>query len=462
VLEVLRALRADHRTKLDEFASLAAAMCVVWDAPERFGTEEDPKVDPAVVSRVFGYFASAAAGDRLTFDPRKLPPEMLVHVVDLDLSEDELAWVASRRQASRVNVPAAFGAVKYWDNIDYDREHKDAAAAPAADERAYVLPNILKRGGTAADIGYFTSQIARSGGVPAVVCRASGAGDGTQPVWVGFAAQSGGHAAWDFTSARYPEDAGWTGEIIDPQTTETLGEADVAVLAGLVATPQRDRLASLALCTAVDLVPADQRVPLLRRAIDLSPANRQAWFALADLAATQKFDDAAMKPIEESITRHLRRNPDFATSLRLRMLKGRGSIEFEHFAKRALDGVAERADLVSVIQLAIADRLREDKRLADALTVLGEILRKAARSPAVACAGMSRVDAVLRQEEDLPKLAATYRDVFDALPRPDPTRHGRSTAYYHIGAKYAEVLDELQKPQDAQAVRVKIQNVVLD
>jgi hypothetical protein len=220
---------------------------------------------------------------------------------------------------------------------------------------------------------------------------------------------------------------------------------------------------SMALCKSVDLVPADQRVPLLRRAIDLSPANRAAWFALADLAAKEKFDDTAMKPIEEAITKHLRRWPEFATSLRLRMLKGRGSIEFEHFAKRAEAAVADRPDLVVVIELALADRLREDKRMDDALATLTQVLRQeGVRRPAVACAAMTRVDAILRQREETARLAATYQALFEAIPRPYPSRQGRATPYYRLGAKYAQTLDDLQKPQEAEAVRTKVQNVVLD
>src|SRR5207248_1748777 len=146
---------------------------------------------------------------------------------------------------------------------------------------------------------------ARAAGVPAVVCRVAGLNDGVVAAWVAFAANTGGKPSWDFSSARYPHDAGWPGEITDPQTGELLGEADVAILAGLAATAPRDRLASIALTKSLDLVPADVRVPLLRRAIELSPGDRRAWLALADLAAREKFDDAAMKPIEETIGKYL-------------------------------------------------------------------------------------------------------------------------------------------------------------
>src|SRR5205085_3129848 len=61
VLEVLRTLRADYHDRLEEFAGAAAAMCVVWDAPERFppapgGEAENSPIDSAEISRLFGHF----------------------------------------------------------------------------------------------------------------------------------------------------------------------------------------------------------------------------------------------------------------------------------------------------------------------------------------------------------------------------------------------------------------------
>ena len=58
------------------------------------------------------------------------------------------------------------------------------------------------------------------------------------------------------------------------------------------------------------------------------PANRRAWYALADLTAAEKFDAAAIKPVEQLLKDQLdRRWPEFATLLRLRAVRGRGTIE---------------------------------------------------------------------------------------------------------------------------------------
>src|SRR5262249_45914599 len=156
------------------FADLAAAVCVAWDAPERFplppnaGNDEEPKIDSERVCRIFEHFTSATAAGRLAFDPRRLPAELLVHVVDLDLSDDELTWLSARR----ADVASVYRGIKYFDNFDYDRARKTGE-----DPRVYVLPNIAKRGGSYGDITYVASQSARAAGMPAVLCRASGLTD---------------------------------------------------------------------------------------------------------------------------------------------------------------------------------------------------------------------------------------------------------------------------------------------
>ena len=37
---------------------------------------------------------------------------------------------------------------------------------------------------------------------------------GATPVWVGFLSRGGTQPSWDFQSARYADDAGWTGQIV--------------------------------------------------------------------------------------------------------------------------------------------------------------------------------------------------------------------------------------------------------
>jgi hypothetical protein len=468
VLEVLRALRADHRERIEEFPELAAAVCVVWDAHERFGGnpmgEEEVKIDPSEPSRVFGHFARGA--DRLAIDPRRLPLDLLVYVVDIHLTQQEIDWAS--REGGRPNVAGAFFSVAFREGVYFERR---GAVAPAAltgavvvedmNKNSYLLPNILRRGGSVNDAAYFAAEVAKANGIPAAVCGSTI--EGPVAAWTGFL-QFGGRATWDATSARHAQHVPWVGFAQDPQTYEWRSEAELTVLAGVLATPPRDRLTSIALFKASELLPPPQRAEMLRKAITIMPANRHAWYALADLAAKEKLDDVQMKPNEELFKEQLeRRWPEFATVLRLRALKQRGTIEFDAGIARAADAVRDRPELLAMVRLAQVERYREDKKNKESVELLVKLLQqKPALSAPSALAVMLQLDDLLhRGEADLPRLNEIYHAVFNALPRPNASYHMRTTPYWRLGWKYAELLDEMKDAQGAQALRTKLDNLVL-
>lgn len=459
VLEVLRALRADHRQRVEEFPELAAAVCVVWDAHERFGgnpmADEEVEIDPAEPSRVFAHFASAA--DRLAIDPRRLPLDLLVYVVDIHLVQPEIAWAT--RYGARPNVAAAFFAVPFREGVHYDRDA--AAATDETNRNAYLLPNILRRGGGVRDAAHFAAEVARANGIPAVVCVSTV--ENPVAAWAAFLTP-GSRPAWDATSARHAQHRQWIGFAQDPQTYEWLNEAELTVLGRVAATSPRDRLTSMALFKASDLLSdASQRLEMLRRAIAVMPANRRAWYALADLAAKEKLDDAQMKPIDELLATHLeKRWPEFATVIRLRALTDRGTIEFDRGIARAADAVRDHPELVTIVRLAQVARYRADKKNKESVELLVKLLqRQPPLAPPSALEVMLQLDDLLHREEDLPRLREIYRAVFSALARPSPSYHVRTTPYWRIGWKYAELLDELKDPHAAAALRTKLDNLVL-
>jgi hypothetical protein len=466
VLEVLRALRADHRERIEEFPELAAAVCVVWDAHERFGgdptAEETVKIDPAEPSRVFGHFVRAA--DRLAFDPRKLPLDLLAYVVDIHLTQPEIDW--ANRYGARPSV--AFFAVPFREGVYYERRATIAPAAidgavavdPDFNKNSYILPNILRRGGSVSDAAYFAAEVARANGIPAAACVSTI--ENPVAAWTGFL-QAGARPTWDATSARHAQHMPWIGFAQDPQTYEWRSEAELTVLGGVAATSQRDRLTSMALFKSSDMLPVDQRAEMMRRAISLMPANRQAWYALADLAAEKKFDESQMKPIDELMKEQLdRRWPEFATVLRLRAIKGRGTLEFDSGINKAADTVRDRPELLTMVRLAQVERYRDDKKYKESIELLVKLLqRQPPLSAPSAWAVMLQLDDLLHRENDLPRLNEIYRVVFAAMPKPNPSYHMRTTPYWRMGSKYAELLDEMKDGQSAGALRTKLDNLVV-
>ena len=146
------------------------------------------------------------------------------------------------------------------------------------------------------------------------------------------------------------------------------------------------------------------------------------------------------------------------------MLHRRGTLEHAAGLKRAAERIgATRPDLLAQIALAQADRQIEARQYAEATrTLIDDVLSHPRRAtPPTALQVMIRLDDALRKQQDVPRLAAIYGKIFRALPRPAPSRHGRSTAYYQIGARYAAALEEIEQAQQAAQVRVKIQSIVL-
>ena len=453
VLEVLRSLRADFRKDLDDNAELAAATCVVWDSPERFGTEEDSKINPAEICRVFGYFLKQFARQR--GDAQKLPVDALVHVVDINLSEAEMQWAAKRYGAGAANVAAIMNDVPYREGVAYEK------TAGEPNENSYILPNIFRNGGTSDAAAYYASEIAKLGGVPTAVCRAVGVTDGVPIAWVASMA-GGAKPVWNLNSARYAEYLGWPGETTDPQTGQAISDSELAFTSALFATPPRERLASVAIFKSLDLLDARQSPVLLERAIELSVGNARAWYAYAGLAAEGKLTDDQLKSFEKLTVSRLKDYPHFALLVRLRALQGRGTLEFADGMERILTDFAQRPDVVALALLARADWERADKRDPEAIATLVELLRKQGASPSVAWMAVARLEGLLRGTDDAPKLLEVYENVFNALPRPPQTLYGRSFPYYRIGEKYAALLDEMKQQQQAAAVRSKYQFVVRD
>ena len=452
VLEVLRSLRGDFRKDLDDNAELAAAMCVVWDAPERFGVEEDPKIVPEQICRVFGYFLKQSS--RVQGDVHKTPVDALIHVVDLDLSEAEVQW-ALNRYGGRANVAAIMTDVPYREGVGYEK------TAGEPNENSYILPNILRNGGTSDVAAYYASEIAKLGGIPTVVCRAVGVTDGVPIVWVA-SLPSGAKPTWDLNSARYAEYAGWPGETTDPQTGQAIPDAELSLTGLLCATPARERLASIAIFKSLDLLDPKQSPALLERAIELSPGNARAWYAYAALAAAGKLTDDQLKSFEKLTMSRLKEYPRFALLVRLRALQGRGTLEFTDGIERIMTDFAQQPDVVALALLARADHEREDKRDPEAIATLVDLLRKHGSSPPLAWMAVTRLEGLLRGTDDTPKLLEVYENVFNAIPRPPQTLYGRSLPYYRIGEKYAALLDEMKQQQQAAAVRSKYQYIVRD
>jgi hypothetical protein len=442
MLKVVAAVRDDVRHP-DDFADLIAAVCVVFD-------RDEPEEGPPDVKRaawVANYFINNRAS--LKFDPRALPWQVCVYLVDLKVEQPEVLW-ALDRYGKRGTVGGLYFEVPYDTAAFYQGADKKIDAVP------YTLANLTRYGGICTDQSYFAVQTARILGVPAATVTGRGGAGAVAHAWVGFLETRGKQALWNFQSGRYEAQMYWTGNAVDPQTGQDLTEADLSLVAELQYTSPIDRLSSVALVKSIDFVPEADRPAVLMRAVDLSPGNRAAWLALADLGAAGKLSDAQLAKVAEVAGKFAAGSyPDFALQVWLKLLEGRPTLE----RIEKLDWIArqfpQRQDLVAACKYEQGRLLRAMKREPAALAAFGEILTKHLYAGPVVIKTFAQVDEML-VDADPRRLLAIYRDTWKQMPRPQISAYSGQTPWVQVGQRYVELLRKFGFDKDAANYEAQI------
>jgi len=447
VLAVLAALKAKHADRLDEWAGLVTALCVVWDDPAAVGMEKADGAQRALL--VFEHHL--ANQGRLAFDARTLPWQLCAHLADCKVAEDELAWaLASYR--GQIELARAFFDVPYDKKGLYSGQWQGIKGAP------YTLANIKKLGGVCKDQAYFASQVGKALGIPTAFCTgSSGRGEGFH-AWLGFLKRTGNVVAIDFNAARYAEHGFWNARITDPQTGDIVSDADIGMLPEWsVATPA-DRLASAALVAAAELAEPARRDDLYDQAIRWAPANRQAWLGFAAAAAAAGEAEPALRRMQEPLHRFaFGRYDEFAYEMLVRLIRALPLAQAVPIFQRAGSNFAERPDLQARFQVALGDALREQGRIDDALAAYQRVLvALTPRTTPLALEAMDQIDATLRGAGDLKRLAEIYRTTWAKLHVPMPSGYAWTTPWYIVGDHYAKLLIELGRKPEAAPVQKQL------
>lgn len=455
VLPVLDALRKDHGDKLEEYPDLAAAMCVVWDQPYRQdrGVFREIEAGEKTLSQprmLMRYYLSSR---QLQFNVQQLPWPLAAYLVDNAGSADDMAW-ATNRYGGRSRIGAVFF------DVEYDYEKLNGTNEGALAEKNYSLENIFKNGGICGDQAYFAAQVSRAIGVPAIICTGVNANEGTGHAWVGFLSTRGQETIWDFDEGRYEENRYWRGSVIDPQTRDRITDADVAVLADLMTTPPRDRLASAALTKVTDLVSESQRPAMLMQAVNLSPGNSTAWRQLAQLAARQKLAQKELTSFGAAVSKYAVKDfPDFAFSL-LKLANTGRSTEQQIKALQEMERMfSSRPDLQADVYIALADLYQSSNNPQQAYNAYTHVLDRYSNISPIVAEAMDHLDKMLTDLKAWPQLVDIYQSVWTRMPQPDSSIAVRGTAYYKIGQRYAEILTQLGQTGAAQNVNSRLESL---
>lgn len=450
VLGVLTKLRADQGNRLDEYPDLTAAFCVVWDT-QTIGTSADRHNDVDRAVRLFRFFVGAR--ERMVFRPDDLPYPLAIFLVDVQVTDEEIAWTLNKYKAHR-----SIGGV-YFD-VPYDEAAYYEGKSKVISGHKYTLENLNRHGGVCIDQAYYASQVGKILGIPTAVATGQGGGGGVGHAWLGFLQVVGRVVLWDFEEGRYDEHLYWVGNVRDPQTGRRITDADVALLAELQRSGPADRLFSVALWKLRDLVRDSQRADLLRKAIDLSPGNRAAWLSLADMGAQRKLSPQQMNQVVAILQKFaVRRYGDFAFEMCRRMVAGQEPAEQLAAMERATGIFWDRPDLLAKIRLEQADLLMALNRRDDAMRAYGDVLTNRLDAGPIILQAMDKVDGLLRQSKELPRLTAIYDQVWKRMPMPDESAFVTGTPWYLVGQKYAKLLDELGEAASAEGVRQRLRTM---
>lgn len=437
-LAVLTHLRRTYPDVVPTALECAVAAAVVWDTPIREGQSaaecqrQAAEIFRHITQKPKGYVTAA-----------QLPWQVALYLMNSRVDAAQRTWAADKQ-----SLPQVWGKVFFdvaYDFSDFKRG--------AWEGRPYTLENIRKFGGVCKDQAYYAAEVLRAQGVPTALCTGtSWRGEGFH-AWVGYF-QPAAKAKWDFSSGRYPEHNFWSASIVDPQTGQTITDADVALTAELYGVPRGQRLLSVALAQSVPYAPEPQRAAWAFEALTRSPGNALAWTALVDLCARAEAPPALLNQTATTIERYcVGKYDEFAFRMYVRMIKARPVEEQITSLQRAAALFKTRPDLQAELNLSRADALATAQRHAEAHQLYQSLARTYAQYGPLALRATDRVDAYLRQRGELDLLVKIYAEVWPQMKLPLASGYVATTPWYIMGQHYATVLDEQKQPNRAKQVR---------
>lgn len=426
LLALLQTLKDDQGPQLDADADLVTAFLVVWDKDLPSADPDEPTPLRQRAIQLLRYFQTSRT---LQVNPRLLPWQLLVYVVDVKLSEAEMLW-ATQHYGRRAQLGST-----YFD-VPYDANVYSGGSQKQVTRHGFTLPNLLQYGGVCIDQAYFATQIAKTMGVPSCICTGEGgdAGIGNH-AWAGYLAFGGLRPQWDFTQGRYDVYLFWSSNIVDPQTHQRLNDADVGLLAELLNSAPPQRLQSALLLKLTDAAPSSARAALYEQAISLSPGNRAAWLALARLGQQKALAPDQRDEVDQAIHRYLlTRYPDFAWELLVQIASGQAIDPQLQTVGQLVALFHDRPDLAARLRVRQGDLLRQSSRDDDALAAYEDVLLNYLKSGPPVLNAMNGVDQILRGRNDSLRLARIYQQVWKQLPRPEPSAYAYESPFYRVGS----------------------------
>lgn len=508
VLAMLARLQAERPALVADNAKLSgaiAAICLVYDGPQghpTLGTTSvpivdrsdspsnsaggrrnaepimspvAPKIDPIAV---LDHLASVRA--KAVFALDQLPVELLVHVVNAKVTPEEQAWAAKTYPGNR--SPGML-----YDTINYDTPafKYNAPKKIFKEPGGYTLANIKKVGGVCAEQALFASEVGKAIGVPSAFVYTRGAT--VAHAYVGYLKRQGQSMVWDFSEGRDGDYEDLRGTVRCPQTGTTL---DTGTL-GLTAIWASDSAADRDLTSAMTIlalrageldgggieyppappesmrasvprsghraVTVKAQMDLLRAGLGKSWAYAPAW-RIAMNAASAGVLDANERGVwmKAAMNQCARTAPDFAFAVAAAMLAP--SLASEQSAPGGWDALAQqfnrRPDLVAAARFRQADAWEKADQPAKAWSGYKDVIARFPNDGTVIVEALGKAEQLLETHNKQDAVLNLYKDAFGRISKPKrlSTESMMQSNYFRVGSRYAQLLNEAGKKNDAEQV----------
>jgi tetratricopeptide (TPR) repeat protein len=467
---LLDRMRVRGGDKLEEYATLVAALCAVHDRGLSRRVNEN-RVSAPKPMRILDYYIRYA--DDLETDIHTMPPQLLTYVVDVTTPIEELEWAHGRFGGTRAIGPLYF-------KIRYDYEA--LSGNKRLTREGFNLPNILKFGGVCVDQGHFAAEVGKSLGIPATRVRASGTQVGH--CWLGYLNMQRRGSSWDFQTGRYRDYAKLMGEIEDPQTGHTVSDARVGVLALLYDVDERKRIEAQALVVAagrlheirteqLDYPPLvdglelevlreatlDDELKLLESALNRCAGLLPAWDHLVRLAEAKEIDEERFARWGKALDRMTGGNHlDFQVEVLAPLVRSTEDVKQQDVLwHRLLMICKRRPDLASAICIERGKMWKRagDKRRAYELFT-GAAFEFLKDGPFVLDA-LIQAELLLKEAGHEEEIVPLYRDAWQRLTKPRyRAPFVYSSTWYRVGSRFNEHLRAAGLEREARTVATQL------
>ncbi len=475
-------LQAAYGERLNDYAELTAAFCVVHDQPVMRRVNENLMQAESPIELMKFYLAGEP---RMLFGLKNVPAELLVYVVDNTATMNDMQW-ALKKYAGDRHVGRRFF------DIRYDYTHYKTGHEKRVNEKGYSLPNLAKYGGVCADQAYFATTVGKSIGVPSVYTwgRSGEAGH----AWVGFLQQRDGRAVWNFDIGRYDAFEKVRGRLEDPQTHEVITDSRLMLTGMLAGVKPYDRQVSVAMHDAAQrmaelgaegggsdslrailppelatvAVEREREVPgqlsLIESGLRHCPANADNWLMIAELAKAGKLSLDQKQTWWKLLSKLCGDDyPDFVYEILVPMIETVDDLEARHMMwEQALRQFSRRSDLAAMVLIHHGLMWKEAGRYKEADDCFEQVIHRYANDGPFILDALRQRELLLYELGKDKHVPGLYTSTWKRIRRPSDksSLFKKQSTWYQLGMLCILKLEEAGRVSDAEAVERELEREV--